>query len=515
MEKPEDYQRARQILSDQYQRLNNLYWIIDEHGHKVKFKLNWAQEEFYREMWYLNLILKARQLGFTTFLCLFMLDCALFNSNVECAVIAHTIQDAGKIFENKVQFPYNNLPEAIRAERRADTDNANELAFSNGSSIRVATSVRSGTLQYLLISEFGKICARFPEKAKEIVTGSLNTVHSGNFVFIESTAEGRGGYFYNYCDSAQKAAQEGKKLTKMDYKFHFAPWWKHPEYRLDDDYEDVIISKALQEYFKEVEQKVGITLTPGQKAWYAKKLETQQDEMKREFPSFPEESFEAAIQGAYYKTQMTKARESKRITHVLHDDGLLVHTFWDLGMDDSMSIWFVQFFQQEVRLINYYEFNGEAIGYYVRELNRMRDDLQYSYGEHWGPHDLSVRELGHEKTTTRQQSAKDMGINFKIVPRIHVQSDGIEAVRKILYRCYFDGENCAQGILCLDNYRKEWNEKFGVFSNSPVHDEFSHGAKAFETMALAIPMGAGGGMKSAVSIDEIHDLNARFGVGRG
>jgi hypothetical protein len=482
----EDYLRAKKILSDQYQRLNNLYWIIDEQGRKVKFKLNWAQEEFYRQMWYLNLILKARQLGFTTFLCIYMLDCALFNSNIECAVIAHTIQDAGKIFENKVQFPYNNLPGTIRVARTADTDNANELAFSNGSSIRVATSVRSGTLQYLLISEFGKICARFPEKAKEIVTGSLNTVHSGNFVFIESTAEGRGGYFYNYCDSAQKALQEGRKLTKMDYKFHFAPWWKHPEYKIDD-YESVVIPKAMQEYFAEVEQKIGRTLNPAQRAWYVKKRDTQQDEMKREFPSTPDEAFEAAIQGAYYKTQMTKAREEKRITKVPHDPALPVHTFWDLGMDDSMSIWFIQLHGDKVRAINYYEFNNEAIGYYIRELDDMRREFGYSYGEHWGPHDLKVRELGHERTKTRWESARELGISFNVVPRIASQSDGIEAVRKILPNVWFDAENCSRGILCLDNYRREWNEKFGVFANSPLHDEYSHGAKAFETAALAIP----------------------------
>jgi hypothetical protein len=485
MEAQEDYLRAKQILSDQYERLNNLYWIIDEHGQKVKFKLNWAQEEFYRQMWYLNLILKARQLGFTTFLCIFMLDCALFNSNVECAVIAHTIQDAGKIFEHKVQFPYNNLPETIKAARPADTDNANELAFCNGSSIRVATSVRSGTLQYLLISEFGKICARFPEKAKEIVTGSLNTVHSGNFVFIESTAEGRGGYFYTYCDSAQKAAQEGRSLTKMDYKFHFAPWWRHPDYTLDDC-ESVVIPKDLRDYFEEVEQKIDIALTSGQKTWYAKKLATQQDEMKREFPSTPEEAFEAAIQGAYYRNEMTEARLQKRITEVPFDPRLPVNTYWDLGMDDSMTIWFWQLHGQEIRAINYFEHNGEAMGFYKRKLDEIAKEHRYRYGSHYGPHDLNVRELGHEKTKTRWESAKDMGLNFQIVPRISKELDGIEAVRKILPRVWFDKEKCERGILCLDNYRKEWNEKFGVFSDRPVHDEFSHGAKAFETGALAL-----------------------------
>lgn len=484
----EDYLRAGMILKNQYERLNSLYWIKDEDGRKVKFKFNEAQEELYQEMWYQNLILKARQLGYTTFLCLFMLDAALFNSNIECGIVAHTVQDAGKIFENKIQFPYSNLPSMVLSCRPANTDNANELSFSNGSSIRVATSMRSGTLQYLLITEFGKICARYPEKAKEIVTGTLNAVHAGNFVSIESTAEGRMGYFFDYCSVAQNAAKEGKKLTPLDFKFHFAPWWKHPGYTLsDEDIPNVTLSKSMREYFKDLEQQIGPGLiSPGQKAWYVKKSETQQDEMKREFPSTPDEAFEAAIQGAYYKTQMAKAREQKRITHVPHDSKLPVNTYWDLGMDDSMAIWFLQFYRQEIRAINYYEFNGEALGYYIDELHRMRDEFKYTYGQHWGPHDLNVREMGHEKTKTRQQSAQDMGLMFNVVPRIATQSDGIEAVRRVLPRVWFDAENCDRGILCLDNYRKEWNEKYGVFSNAPLHDEYSHGAKAFETAALAV-----------------------------
>src|SRR5208283_1696856 len=415
MEAPEDYQALKLILNDQYRRMNSLYWIKDEDGNKVKFTFNWAQEELWREMWYQNIILKARQLGFTTFICLFMLDCALFNSNIEAVIIAHTIGDAGKIFENKIKFPYDNLPESIKATRPVNTDNANELALSNKSSIRVSTSMRSGTLQYLLITEFGKICARYPEKAKEIVTGTLNAVHQGNFVFIESTAEGRSGYFYQYCNTAQNLAKSETRLTPMDFKFHFAPWWRHPDYTLAAD---AVIPKNFQEYFEEVEGKIGRKLTEGQKRWYFKKYETQRDDMKREFPSTPEESFEAAIQGSYYKTEMAKAREGKRIRQVVHDPGLLVHTFWDLGMDDSMTITFMQFFGQEKRAINYYEFNGESIGHYIRKLTEYQKEFGYEYGEHWGPHDLGVRELMNDETLTRQQKAKDLGIEFNTVPRI-------------------------------------------------------------------------------------------------
>ena len=182
----------KRILNDPFLRLNSLYYIVDKAGKKTKFRLNWAQEELYKNMWYCNVILKARQLGLSTFVGLLFLDRCLFNDNVSAGIIAHTREDAEKLFK-RIKFSYDNLPDFIKDERKATTDSARELQFSNGSYLRVGTSMRGSTLQYLHISEFGKICAKFPEKAQEIITGSLNTLASGQYVFIESTAEGSGG----------------------------------------------------------------------------------------------------------------------------------------------------------------------------------------------------------------------------------------------------------------------------------------------------------------------------------
>ena len=104
-----------------------------------------------------NLILKARQLGFTTFLQLFMLDACLFNSNVRAGTVAHRLDDARVIFRDKVKYPYDNLPEGLKAVIPIGRDSADELIFANNSSIRVSTSMRSGTLQYLHISEYGQL----------------------------------------------------------------------------------------------------------------------------------------------------------------------------------------------------------------------------------------------------------------------------------------------------------------------------------------------------------------------
>jgi hypothetical protein len=183
-------------LSDPRWRLSNLYWITDKSGKRVKFSPNWAQESLMNDLHFCNVILKARQLGFSTFIQIFMLDQCVFNSNVRAGTIAHRLDDAKTLFRDKVQYPYDNLPEAIRNLRPKMSDSAEELLLSNNSSIRVGTSLRSGTLQYLHISEYGKLCAQYSDKAREVRTGALNTVQAGQTVFIESTAEGKEGHFF-------------------------------------------------------------------------------------------------------------------------------------------------------------------------------------------------------------------------------------------------------------------------------------------------------------------------------
>src|SRR5207253_7657767 len=150
-----------------------------------QFRLNWAQEELYHSMWYCNLILKARQIGLSTFICILFLDRCIFNENLSAGIIAHTMEDGQQIFR-RIKFAYDNLPQELKSIVTADNDTSQMLKFSNGSSIRVGTSLRSSTMQYLHISEFGKICSQYPDKAREIMTGSLNTLGIGQYVFIES-----------------------------------------------------------------------------------------------------------------------------------------------------------------------------------------------------------------------------------------------------------------------------------------------------------------------------------------
>jgi len=164
------------------------------------------------------------------------------------------------------------------------------MRFANGSVFRVATSLRGGTLQLLHITEFAKICKENPSKANEIISGALNAVQAGQFVCIESTARGREGHFHSLCKDAQALQDAGRPPGKLDWKLWFFPWWKHPDYVIDS--KNVLITKDMETYFKELEDK-DVILTLEQKSWYVKKMQTQGEYMKREYPSTPEEAFEA------------------------------------------------------------------------------------------------------------------------------------------------------------------------------------------------------------------------------
>ena len=339
---------AEKLLADPLWRLNNLYWIIDKTGNKTLFRLNWAQQELYQGMWYCNLILKARQLGISTFVCLLFLDRCLFNSNQHAGIIAHTREDAEMMFR-RVKFAYDSLPPELKAIRQVNTDNARELQLSNGSTLRVGTSMRSSTLQYLHISEFGKICAKFPDKAREIVTGSLNALAAGQYIFIESTAEGRDGYFHQMCKEAQANADAQKKLSPLDFRLHFFPWWRQRDYRIDSS--GLLVPSHLSDYFSALEGKIKTKLDDGQRAWYTKRILTQGEDMKREFPSFPDEAFETSNEGLYYGQQISEARQQNRLRKIYYDANLPVHTSWDLGFNDSTAIWFFQQVGQEIHIL--------------------------------------------------------------------------------------------------------------------------------------------------------------------
>lgn len=190
-------------------------------------------------------------------------------------------------------------------------------------------------------------------------------------------------------------------------------------------------------------------------------------------------SYEAAIEGAYYARQFKYLEENDRLISEVHEEALPVHTAWDLGYKDSTSIWFFQMIRDEVRIIDFYENSGEGLEHYINYIK----EKGYKYGRHIAPHDIKV----HEYTSgeSRIDYARRKGINFETAPNLPV-IDGIESVRRLLVKSWFDKDKCKEGINCLRSYHKEYNEKKKVFKSSPDHDWSSHASDAFRYLAVSV-----------------------------
>ncbi len=200
---------------------------------------------------------------------------------------------------------------------------------------------------------------------------------------------------------------------------------------------------------------------------------------------------ELDVEGSYYAKLIGEARVSKppRIGSVPYEPSAPVYTFWDLGIGDSTAIWFIQFVAREIHAIDYYENSGEAINHYAKVLDRKPYIYRHApEPAHWGPHDLNKRSL--QTGITLFTTMKDMGLNFdEPLPPYGVEL-GIQNVRDIMPRCWFDEIKCERGLEALEHYQRRKNEALctderATFSVTPLHDWSSHGADAFRYFANA------------------------------
>ena len=492
-------------LSDPEFRLYSgaIYRIIvkgdddDDDGLVLPFKPNRAQRRFMQRLWHRNVILKARQLGFSTLVCILWLDTAMFSKDpIRCGIIAQDKEAAESLFRGKILYAYDNLPEVMRQMFPLSKRTATEIEFAhNGSSIRVATSMRSGTIHRLHVSEFGKICAKYPDKAKEVITGSIPSVPKSGILVIESTAEGQDGDFYKITQRAEAIHLQGSELSPKDYKFHFFPWWEAPEYVLDPDL--VVMTDTDNKYFGEIEALIKRKLTPEQRAWWVSTRDNdfngEAPLMWQEYPSTSREAFQVSTEGCYYAGQLSKAREQGRIVRNLPILPIPVNTFWDLGRGDMTTIWLHQRHTMQDRFHRYYENSGEDLSHYVAYLLALQQELRITYGTHYLPHDAEYKRLGISPDTNKSilEMLNDLlpGHRFQIVPRISSLQAGIEATRAAFPAAWFDEEGTKQGVARLGSYRKKWNKTLGCWADEDVSDDNAHGADAFRQWGQEVASG--------------------------
>ena len=207
----------------------------------------------------------------------------------------------------------------------------------------------------------------------------------------------------------------------------------------------------------------------------AAKNEMGEDKYRQEF----ECSFDAAVEGSYFGQILNELEEKKHMQEIPREELSRTFTSWDLGMGDSTSIWVAQLVGTEVRLMDYYENHGVGLDHYVKWIK----DNDYLKAEHILPHDVRVRELGTGKS--RLEMLEEAGLEVKIAPRMGLD-DGIQSVRRLLPRCWFNVPKVQIGLNCLRNYRRDYDEKRKIFYERPLHDWSSHGSDSFRYLALGL-----------------------------
>lgn len=465
-------------LSSKLWRMNNLYTIRNKDGQKQKLKLNASQTKVLTKYKHnKKIILKSRQQGISTLFLAYNLDDCLFKSGYNAGIQSYGQDESDKL-SNRARLMWEDLDPNIKELLGLSvvSDNQKGITFSNGSILKIG-NFRGDTLQSLHVSELAKIAKKYPDKAQELKTGAFQAVSTNNKITIESTAEGKSGLFYDMWVKAEHIANTQGQLTPLDYEAIFLSWMEDPDCQLNFE---VVIPNTIAKYLANLEKTLDIQLTDAQKWWYAKKYEELGDDIKQEYPSTPEEAFEAAKDGTYYSKFFNDYVVKKnRLLKNLYDPELKVNVAFDLGMNDTMVLIFFQLYRQELRIIDEYHNSGEAIAHYVDAMN----EKPYKYGDFIFPHDASVRSLNDAKS--RVEIFEELGVYGIVLPRSDIHS-GIELVRKWIPSIYMDA-SLAYIIDTFRNYTKQWNDKANTWSNTPLHNEWSNPADAIRYMCQSLP----------------------------
>jgi hypothetical protein len=452
-------------LEDPLWRMTNLYWIVDENGRRVKFTFRPAILKLLQEMHLRNLILKARQLGFSTFVAIYFLDSCLFAPNVQAAMVAHRLESAKKLFATKILYPWNNLAQTLKdhlplapSPSGRPQASTTELQWSHGSGIVVDVSVRSGTYNLVHVSEYPWLSVNNPIRANEVKTGTLETAHQAAIVFIEGTGYGPMGEFYEMWRTAE---QHRGPLGPFDYKQHFFAWFDNPAYVLDPIFAEV--AEKDESYFASViaywsERGRQIELSPPQKAWYVSKAHTLKDDMFREHPSTPEEAFQSTVVGTFWAAQINEIERANpsQIARVPWIRRAPVYAFWDLGSMHT-AVLFCQFIQSRIHIIDCYEDNsGSGLPVNIKAVQALPynvpKDGHYSGWDLWGSNrkDMSGKVIVN--------LARENGIDFQKVDK-HELFPGTENVRNLFSQIWVDQDRCAVPLEMWRKYRKKLNEQ--------------------------------------------------------
>lgn len=539
---PETEEELQKCLETPGFIFRNLHSIKPKKGGVVKFRPNAVQLLLYRAFWWINEILKSRQHGVSTFWMLYFAGRIWIEKDKVAAVI-DLKEDAAKKKLGMVKTSYDNLDnpaihseswemvgpngekrtihmweigamikKSVKVIKGADAPFPQEIVYSNGSSFYAAVSLRGGTLQYGLFTEFGKISHKFPEKAAEVVEGAQNAMHEGSIGVFEFTMEGgESGLAYQKIDQAMKNPRENENLTRLQAKFHFFGWYMDPENSLDEtetrmtmarlaesDYVDTRNGRwNWKEYFYgDGAKKVGVIqrlkeghetdpvlypvkdLSYPQIAWYVNKRITQGWAMLKEHPTFAEEAFQAPIKGAIYAEGILRAEVEDRVIDFNPSQGRIVHTTWDIGSSKNTVVWYWQKVGRDWDCIDCdSDFEGTWL-----ERALMMKNKGYAYGTHALPHDGSARKIGDISTLSVVKEAfdeNDVGGEVKVIPVTSSVTNRIDGMWEMLPNMRFHKTNTEKGRKMLKAYRYLEDTKEEWISDVIASGEANHYADSW------------------------------------
>lgn len=473
-------------LDDRLWRLRNLYSCREEGtGRKLPFVPRPEQEAVFKHLvespTVPAYVIKSRRLGISTALGVFNGDGAVFNQGWRGVLIDQTQADATKKMVEQIRFAVDSLPLEILARYRFDKRNDGELRIrlagveSEGedSVVFATTGNRGGDCTMLHISEWGPIAAMDPARSLEIRTGAFPSARLGRRV-VETTWYG--GKTGDLWDLVRPILESD---PNAEGKIFFFPWHGDPEAIRTDG----MVTKEIEEYFRDLAGRLGRTFSQEQKKWYAAKKVEQGIFVRREYPSTLDEAFSAPVAGSIYGDCIDRARAAGAVSIFEVDRTAMVHTAWDLGNPLNTVTWFFQVVGHEIRVVDVdMDLDVGPVDRVARILGRG-----WPMGFHFLPHDADAKGVG-------AKSAKDVleeaGLkNCKVIPRTHDVWVGINELRQIFPRLTFRVPACDEGLARLGNYRVEKVTSGGLSKDEPVHDRNSHPADALRQMAEALWMG--------------------------
>lgn len=263
----------------------------------------------------------------------------------------------------------------------------------------------------------------------------------------------------------------------------------NPELDTDETYKRFVLQrdKYAPDFIEEKNEKVRYAfiqkLNWSDNKWFPRDLRREMEVLRvtdqQEWLNVWEGHTKQVLNGAIYAEEIKKVLLDNRRGKIAYDPSRPVHTFWDLGHADHTAIWFVQQVGVEYNLINYFQDQLKKIPYYLEHMQ----SLKYVYGNHYLPHDADNETLASRSVAKLIRDTYPKSV--KIVPRVPKKVVGIRAARQIFDLCNFDEENTADGWQCLCRYQYDVDDD-GKFSLNPAHNEYSHGADAFQTFALSL-----------------------------